>query len=402
MRYVRRELESSLNAAARQFPGVVLTGPRRAGKTSLLRHLFSAASYHLFEDPDVVARFRHDPQGFLDGVRPPAILDEIQNVPEVFNYVRARIDRAPRRTGQWLLTGSQEAGLMRNVTESMAGRAAVLQLWPMSVRETPKVSLLRGGYPEVLARPQSARLWFSSYLQTYLERDVRAISAVHDLPTFRRFLALIASRHGQILNKSDLAAPLGMSVPGIGRWLDILEATAQILIVPPYFENLGKRLIKSPKVYVADSGLACHLLGVDTDAELQKSPFAGVLFEGFIAAEIVKAQVNAGRRRELYYFRDQQGLEVDFVVPGKGGGLRLIEAKASSTVTPAMAGPMQRMAAAWRQHAGPRGDVEMLLVHRPARTTPSSQAIAPGVHALAWQDFIAQTLAAEPGRRGRS
>ena len=201
MRYLHRALEPTVTAAARAFPAVVLTGPRRAGKTSLLRHLWPKADYHLFEDPDVVSRFRHDPQGFLDGVRLPAILDEIQNVPEVFNYVRSRIDRAPRRTGQWFLTGSQESGLMRNVSESMAGRAAVLQLLPLSARESEKVSLLRGGYPEVIARPRAAALWFSSYLQTYLERDVRAISAVQDLAVFRRFLALVASRHGQILNK---------------------------------------------------------------------------------------------------------------------------------------------------------------------------------------------------------
>ena len=156
MRYIRRQLEPMLATAARSFPAVVLTGPRRAGKTWLLRHLLPRADYHLFEDPDVVARFRHDPQGFLDGVRLPAVLDEIQNVPEVFNFVRSRIDRSPRRSGQWFLTGSQEAGLMRKVTESMAGRAAVLQLLPFSGRETPKVSLLRGGFPEVLARPHAA------------------------------------------------------------------------------------------------------------------------------------------------------------------------------------------------------------------------------------------------------
>ena len=212
MRYLQRDLESQLTVAARSFPAVVLTGPRRAGKTCLLRHLLPQASYHLFEDPDIVARFRQDPQGFLDDLRLPAILDEIQKVPEVFNFVRSRIDRAPRRTGQWFLTGSQEAGLMRNVSESMAGRAAILQLWPMSARETAKVGLLRGGYPEVLARPRTASLWFSSYLQTYLERDVRTVTAVQDLATFRRFLALVASRHGQILNKSDLAAPLGLSL----------------------------------------------------------------------------------------------------------------------------------------------------------------------------------------------
>jgi hypothetical protein len=392
MRYLHRRLEPTLLSAARSFPAVVLTGPRRAGKTWLLRHLFPRASYYLFEDPDLVARFRHDPQGFLEGVRPPAILDEMQNVPELFAYIRSRIDRAPRRPGQWFLTGTQEAGLMRNVTESMAGRAAVLQLWPMAFRETPKVGVLRGGYPEVLARPQAAALWFSSYLQTYLERDVRAISAIHDLVAFRRFLGLVASRHGQVLNKSDLAAPLGMSVPSVGRWLDILEATAQILLVPPYFENLGKRLIKSPKLYLADSGVACHLLGIETEAELARSPFAGALFEGFIAAEIVKAQVNAGRRRELYYFRDQQGLEVDFVVPAGGGGVRLVEAKASATVSPGMAGPLRRLAAAWKTHPGARGPVDLVVVHRPSRTAPPSRALAPGVQAIPWQEFVTAPL----------
>jgi hypothetical protein len=392
MRPIRRELEPQLRRAARGFPAVVVTGPRRAGKTWLLTHCFPGASYHLFEDPDIVARFRNDPQGFLDGVKLPAILDEIQNAPEVLNYVRSRIDRSPRRAGQWFLTGSQESGLMRNVTESMAGRAAVLQLLPMSARETAKVSLLRGGFPEVLARPALASMWFSSYLQTYLERDVRAISAIQNLITFRRFLSLLAARHGQVLNKSDLAAPLGMSVPGIGKWLDILEATGQILIVPPWFDNLGKRLIKSPKVYIADSGIACHLLGIETASELEKSPFLGALFEGFIASEVTKAQVNAGGRRELYYFRDQQGLEVDFVVPGKGGAVRLIEAKASHTVTPDAAAPMRRLAECFRSRPGAPRSVEMLLVFRPPRFPSGSRAIAPGVQALGWQEFIAYPL----------
>jgi predicted AAA+ superfamily ATPase len=391
VRYIRRELEPRLLSASRAFPAVVLTGPRRAGKTWLLRHVLPRASYHLFEDPDVVARFRSDPRGFLDGVAPPAILDEIQNVPEVFNYVRARIDRAPRGTGQWFLTGSQESGLMRNITESMAGRAAILQLMPLSVRETHRVTLLRGGFPEALARPGAARLWFSSYLQTYLERDVRGISAIHDLATFRRFLSLVAARHGQVLNKSDLAAPLGMSVPGIGRWLAILEATGQILVIPPWFENLGKRLIKSPKVYVADSGLACHLLGIDTAGELEKSPFLGALFEGFVAAEIAKAQASAGRRRELYYFRDQQGLEVDFVVPGRSGAVRLVEAKAGRTVTPGMAAGMLRLAGASRQRDR-RRRVEMCVVHRPARSAVGSTALVPGVRAVPWPDFVREML----------
>jgi predicted AAA+ superfamily ATPase len=390
VRYVHRELEAQIKRAVRAFPAVVLTGPRRAGKTWLLRHLFPRASYFLLEDPDVIGRLRADPQGFLDAVRTPAILDEVQNVPEVFAYVRSRIDRQPRRAGQWLLTGSQEAPLMQGVTESMAGRAAVLHLLPFSTRETPKVTLLRGGYPEAVARPRDTRLWFSSYLQTYLERDVRAVTAVRDLATFRRFLALLASRHGQMLNRTDLAAPLGVSVPTIAQWLGVLETTAQILTIPPFYESLGKRLIKSPKVYVADSGLACHLLGIDSPAELAKSPFHGPLFEGFIAAEIAKAQVNSGRRREIYYFRDEQGLEVDFLVPGRGGTLSLVECKAARTVTPADAIPMQRLAGALRRSRTHASTAELHLVHQPPRIPTATRAIAPGVRAQAWQAFVRQ------------
>jgi uncharacterized protein len=388
MRYVHRELEEQVRRAMKGFPAVVLTGPRRAGKTWLLQHLFPKADYYLLEDPDIVARLRADPHGFLDAVRTPAILDEVQHVPEVFAHVRARIDRQPRRAGQWLLTGSQESSLMRGVSESMAGRAAVLQLWPFSSRETAKAGLLRGGYPEAVARPGNARLWFASYLQTYLERDVRAVTAVRDLATFRRFLALLASRHGQMLNKTDLAAPLGVSVPTIAQWLGVLETTAQILIVPPFYENLGKRLVKSPKVYLADSGLACHLLGIDTATELARSPFAGVLFEGFLAAEIVKAQVNAGRRRELYYFRDEQGLEVDFMVPGRGGSLTLVECKAGKTVVPAMAAPMQRLAEVVKRKRPRISAVNMFLVHQAPRSENRIKAAAPGVRALPWPDFL--------------
>jgi hypothetical protein len=372
----------------RAFPAVVVTGPRRAGKTWLLRHLLPRASYVLLEDPDVVARVRADPHGFLDELEPPAILDEAQNVPDIFAHVRARVDRRPRRTGQWVLTGSQESPLMREVTESMAGRAAVLHLLPLSWHETPKVGLLRGGYPEVVARPAAAALWFRSYLQTYLERDVRAVTAVKDLATFRRFLALLASRHGQVLNRTELAAPLGVSVPTITQWLGVLETTAQILVVPPFYENLGKRLIKSPKVYVADSGLACHLLGVDTAAELARSPFRGALFEGFVAGEIAKKQVNAGGRPELYYFRDQQGLEVDFIVPGRGGRLMLIECKAGRTVTPGMAAPLRRLGAAMADRR--RSRVEMFLVHEAPRAGSGMRTVAPGMRAMPWQEILGE------------
>lgn len=392
MKSIDRDITKHLLLAAKSFPATVITGPRRSGKTFLLRHLFPKAEYYLFEDPDIISRFRQDPQGFLDGVKPPVIFDEIQNLPEVFNYVRSRIDAKPRKMGQWFLTGSQEAGLMRNVTESMAGRAAVMQLLPLCLRETKKVSLLHGGHPEVLAKPKAAKLWFSSYLQTYLERDVRAVTAVQDLATFRRFMSLLATRHGQVLNKTDLAAPLGMSVPGVGKWLDILETTAQIFVVPPFFENLGKRIIRSPRIYIADPGMACHLLGIDSEAELEKSPFLGAIFEGFIAAEIVKTQVNAGMRRELYFFRDQQGLEVDFVIPGKNGSMTLIEAKASRTVKPDMTLPMRRLTTSWKAHFGEKRPVRSLLVHRPARATVASKAIAEGVQVCSWTDIASQIM----------
>ncbi len=392
MAFTHRALTDELLTAARSFAAVILTGPRRSGKTTLLRSVFPRASYYLLEDPDTVARLRADPRGFLDDVRLPAILDEIQNVPEILNYVRARIDRAPRRTGQWFLTGSQEAPLMKGVTESMAGRAAVLQLLPFSSAEHPKVSLVRGGFPEVIARPSAAQLWFRSYIQTYLERDVRALSAIRDLSTFRRFLSLLASRCGQMLNKTDLAAPLGVSVPTISAWLSILETTGQILLIPPFYENFGKRLVKSPKLYFVDSGLACHLLGVTSEGELNRSHFLGPLFEGFVASEIVKQQLNGGRRKEIYYFRDHQGLEIDLVVPTGDRALTLLEIKASRTVTPAMAEPLVRLGKAVRRY-----DVTNLVVHRRADDEVEFAAIRPGVQAVTVERLLA--VLERPARR---
>ena len=395
MKYVVRAISDTVTEAAKNFPAVVLTGPRRAGKTTVFRHAFPRAQYVLLEDPDVRNRAKADPRGLLDELKPPVIFDEIQNVPELFDYIRSRIDAQPRETGRWLFTGSQEAPLMQGVTESMAGRAAILQMLPFSLTETPKATLLAGGYPEVLARPANRALWFSSYIQTYLERDVRAVANIRDLGTFRRFLALVASRHGQTLNRSDLATPLGVSVPTVNEWIHILEITGQIFLVPPYFENFGKRLIKSPKLYLSDSGLACYLLGITTQAELERSPFLGTIFEGFVAAEIMKSQVNQGRRRELYHFRDQQGLEVDFLFPGAGGDLWMVECKASKTVQPAMAAPMANL----RKAGGNQPGVRLAIVHRAAKSGPPAKALTTGVEALDPAEFAAALGGRKRARR---
>lgn len=290
---------------------------------------------------------------------------------------------------------------MRGVTESMAGRVAVFTLLPFSVEERPGLDLLSGGFPEVLAEPEAADIWFRSYVQTYLERDVRAVTAIRDLSVFRRFIGLLASRCGQMLNRTDLAAPLGVSVPTITQWLGILEVTGQIVLVPPYFENFGKRLVKSPKLYFLDSGLACSLLGIRDRDSLRESTFRGALFEGLVGAEILKHRLNRGLDRGLYWFRDRQGLEVDFIVERRAGDLLLIEVKAGKTVWPDDARNLLRLpvddrsrllcsakprrlavpSGAGPGHAPPRaGRVQRLVVHD--APDPEAVPLLPGVFAV--------------------
>jgi uncharacterized protein len=383
MRHIPRLLTSEVLKAAKAFPAVILTGPRRTGKTTLLRRCFPKASYILLEDPDIIQRAKEDPRSFLDGLKLPVILDEIQYVPQLLNYIRTRIDEKPRERGRWLITGSQEFALMKGVTESMAGRAAILELMTLSEQEFPRVSFCNGGFPESLSAPARSELWFKSYIQTYLERDVRTISTVKDLPAFRRFMSLLASRVGQQLNKSDLAAPLGVSVPTIAEWIRILEVSKQLLLVEPYFENFGKRIVKSPKIYFADGGLLCHLLGVSDRAALMKSSFYGPVFENFVAAEIVKDQVNRGKRKDIYYFRSQQGVEVDFIVPRSVNRIDLIEVKVTSTPSLSMAAPMLDL----RPRLAKRGP-RLFLVHQPSPSQRYGGRLGMDVVSLSVHDYI--------------
>ena len=389
MQYIPRNIEPHLHQCLSLFPAVVLTGPRRVGKTFMLRKVLPDASYVQLENPDTVLSVKADPRGFLDALTLPAIIDEIQEVPELFNYIRSRIDADPEAKGRWILTGSQEALLMQNVSESMAGRAAILRLSPFGLGESPKVTPFAGGYPEALTAGRHASIWYSSYLQTYLERDVRSILAVRDLMTFRRFLRLLATRHGQMLNKTDLAAPLGISVPTLTQWLNVLELSGIIYRVPPFYRNAGKRLVKTPKIYFADSGLLCHLLGIQSAADLRTSPFAGAVFEGFVISEVCKVQLAAGKEAEVYYFRDEQGLEVDLVLAPQAGRILLAECKSATTVTPSMAAPMRRLADSLVREGY---EVTSHLIHTPGKSEWAAPSAGAGTRVLSPADFIA-TLA---------
>ncbi len=366
-----RTLARTIHKAIRSFPAIVVTGPRQSGKTTLLKMLFSKS--HRFvslEDPDVRMRAKEDPLRFLDQFEPPVIIDEIQYVPELLSYIKTKIDQK-RKPGQWLFTGSQNFVLMHGISQSLAGRAAILSLLPFSFSEridrgdhakemsewlrglnldqrcNRKVSLtdliLRGNYPEIASkRSVDRQLWCGSYISTYLERDVRNLAQVEDLGQFERFLRLCATRTGQILNLSELAKEVGMSVPTMKRWLSILETGHQIYLLYPYYKNLGKRLVKSPKLYFSDTGLASYLLGLHDREALLNSPNFGNLFETMIVTDFLKRFLHFGQMPSMYYLRTRDGLEVDLVLD-LGQKLHLFEIKSTMTVLPKHASSLSRI-----------------------------------------------------------
>lgn len=347
---VRREIELLLKEMSATFPAVAVMGPRQCGKTTLAKAFFSDLPYVSLEDPDVRNAARNDPRYFLGQYLEGVVLDEIQNVPELTSYLQGIIDSSPDRMGRFVLTGSRQFALMENMAQSLAGRIGVLTMTPFTWREwygdgLSSVNLddmiLRGLYPPVLSRNANARLWYSSYFQTYLERDVRQILKVKDLSTFELFVRLLAGRTGQELNLNALGIDAGVSHTTARSWLSVLEASGLVFTLPPYFRNYSKRLVKSPKLYFADAGLACWLMGIETTDQLHGHPLYGAIFETAVVAELRKRALNGGRLPNLYYWRDNAKLEIDILEETVEGPCPL-EIKSGRTYREDWSRPMRR------------------------------------------------------------
>jgi predicted AAA+ superfamily ATPase len=341
--WIDRRLSGQVLAAARQFPALVVTGGRQTGKTTLLRHLFPQASFASLDLPS--AAYQADERGeeFLRAYGEPVILDEVQYAPGLFRYLKVAIDARRAERGRFLMTGSQKFPLMQALSESLAGRCAVLELDTLASSEIlaafpgesllPEETLWRGGFPELWRdREVEPRLFYSSYVATYLERDVRLALRVGSLRDFERFLRACALRSGQLLNLTELARDVGIAGTTARDWLSVLEASGQVALLEPYFNNATRRLIKTPKLYFRDSGLLCFLLGVESPAALASSPLSGAVWETFVLGQILRARTATGSAGQVFFWRDAHGVEVDFLIE-QNARVRLIEAKWAETLT---------------------------------------------------------------------
>lgn len=335
-----RSITGTLQRLATSFPVVAITGPRQSGKTTLARSLFADKPYVSLEDPIERAFAAEDPRGFLARYAQGAVFDEAQRWPDLFLHLQGMVD-ADRQPGRFVLTGSQQFGLLAGVTQSLAGRIGLTRLLPLAAPETPGIikgqlqpdsALLIGGYPALHTQAIQPANWFASYIATYVERDVRQVLNIQNLSTFQRFLRLCAGRTGQLLNIAALASETGITANTAKSWLSVLESSDLIFLLPPYFRNFGKRLVKTPKLYFLDSGLACWLLGIRSEDVLALHPTRGALFETWVVGEFIKARYNQGLPANLYFWRDNNGLEADLIFE-QGNRLQMVEIKSGQSIT---------------------------------------------------------------------
>jgi predicted AAA+ superfamily ATPase len=336
---IARDIRAEFLRAAASQPVVTVVGPRQSGKTTLVREVFPEKPYRNLEDPDVRAFAAEDPRGFLGGLRDGAVLDEIQRLPELLSYLQGMVDAEPA-PGRFVLTGSQHFLMMQGVSQSLAGRTAILTLLPLSVRELAAAGIAdrgmdaliqRGFYPRLHERPLDAYPLLRDYFATYVERDVRQLLKVHDLLVFERFVRLCAGRVGQLLNLSSLAADAGVSATTARDWISLLETSFVLFRMPPWYANIGKRLIKTPKLYFHDVGLAAYLCGIERPEHVASHPLRGGFFENLVVSELLKTRFNRGRDNRLMFFRDRAGREVDVLYP-LGPKLLPVEIKAGRTL----------------------------------------------------------------------
>ena len=338
-----------------QSPAVAITGPRQAGKSTMLRQLLPDYAYVTLDDPLARRQALEDPELLLNSAGDRVVLDEIQYAPPLLPYIKMRIDRHRSVKGRFVLTGSQQFALMKGLGETLAGRIALLELLPFGMEEAihagvsaePRTAFvrtcLRGSFPElVLDAKLDARRWYASYVQTYLERDIRTVYDIGSLREFGCFLQLLAARCSQTLNLSTLATDVGVAVNTVKRWVSILEACRIVFLLPPYHRNLGTRIVKAPKVYFSDAGLVCYLTGLRDADHLMAGPLAGPLFESFCVQEALKVTLALGAHPRFYYLRTKAGLEVDLIVEGANGQLRPFEFKLSQTPKPEMGHAIER------------------------------------------------------------
>lgn len=341
MSIIHRKLTTAIRSQEQKYPILAVTGPRQSGKTTLLKHLFPEYQYVSLENTDLRSFATEDPVGFLTTYDGQTIFDEVQRAPELFPYLQTKVDKQGIM-GQYVLSGSQNFHLLERITQSLAGRVALFKLLPFDIQELKSSDLLaknwgtmlfRGFYPAIYDRSIEPPVFYANYLQTYIDRDVSQLTKVQDLRRFRNFVSLCAARTGQLLNISALANSAGISQPTAKSWLTILERSFIIFLLPPYFENFSKRVVKSPKLYFFDPGLAAFLLGLRTLEDLTDRTLAGALFETLIISNIIKQNHHTYQLREYWFWRDAAGHEIDLLTQ-RGGSFDIFEVKAARTLKP--------------------------------------------------------------------